>query len=151
MRVMGLFLFALAACGGGGGGEDIAGTITFEYGSTHIVPDTGVALQDDRVDPESYVIMLGDLDIDCDFLDSRVRDGTFLTIQLPLPPAAGMSTSFVFMTHIEDQSASTNGTTSDVTITTVGDRIAGMVTFSTTDDEVGAITASGTFDVFSCL
>src|SRR5262245_41612355 len=114
MRVMGLLVVCLAACGGGGGGgEEMTGTITFEYGSTHIVPDTGVAVQDDRVDPESYMIMLGDLGIDCDFLDSRLRDGTFLTIQLPLPPATGMSTSFVFMTHVEGQSASTNGTTSD--------------------------------------
>jgi hypothetical protein len=138
-------------CGGGGGGEPITGTIAIDYGTEHITPSVGAAVEDPQEPGQVYVIM-GTTNVDCgtDLESDSPSNGTYVLFSIV--PVVGAVSPFVSVLRIESQSFSSNSTSGDVMIDAVGERITGSLSnFSTTDDEVGTITAGGTFDVINCM
>ncbi len=140
---------ASAACGGGDSGEPIEGTITIVVGDQTITPDVGAAIEDPD-DSTKALVILGTSDISCSTqINSQLAAGTYLTFQID--PVVGTQSSFVSVLRVSGNSAHLNGSGGDVVIDSVVDRVTGSVTFDTTDDEVGTITADGTFDVIRCF
>ena len=147
------FAIAFVAACGGGGGEEIGGEMTIDWGPVHVVPDSGAAIElPDAQVPGTLIIGIGDLDFGCGWGDDRIRPGTFFAFTLePSEQAPGTYSPFMSVTHVDDDGVHSNATSGELVLTAFGERIAGRVTFSTNDDEVGAVTASGTFDVINCL
>lgn len=138
----------LGACGTEAG-EPIGGDVTITVGDEVIEPTVGAALPDDE-DPTKAMIVVGTRDISCaTTITSPLKRGTYL--MFTIAPEAGMQTVFTSVIRVESSGSHLNGSTGEVTIDGVGDRVTGSVTFDTTDDEVGPITAAGTFDVVRCF
>jgi hypothetical protein len=139
----------LAACGSG---EPMSGTIAVQYGSDNVAMEVGAVVVDDS-DPNQMLVQMGSREIDCDTqLDSLfgVPRGTFVFFSIDQAAGTYMATT-VSAARREGNSISVNISSGDVIIDAVGERVTGSVTFETTDDEVGTISVSGTFDVFKCF
>ena len=152
MKHVALVLLALAACGDSG--EPMKGDVTVRYGSSSpsMKYGTAVAATDS---PSQMLVQFGSGDVDCDtyldvFLDFSLPDGTFIYFVVNRAPGTHAQTSVSAMKN-DGNSTSINTSTGSVTIDAVGDRVTGRVTFSTTDDEAGQITADGSFDVKTCF
>jgi len=141
-----------AACGGGGGGEDITGDIVIDYGDTHVVPDTGAVVEDPDNPGEVY-LGIGNLGLGCDFLQARIHPGdAFVAVHLDATmQTAGDYSTLILVTFADDTGTHLNGSTGTLTLTGFGERVTGSMSMSTTDDDVGPVSTSGSFDVFSCL
>jgi hypothetical protein len=146
-------VIAFAAGCGGGGGEDIGGTIVIDWGPEHVVPDSGAAIEyPDAEVPGTMIVGIGDLGFGCGWADDRISNGTFVSFILePAEQVPGSYTSLIFVTHVDDDGLHSNGSTGTLELTAVGERITGSLSMSTTDDEVGPVTSTGTFDVINCL
>lgn len=151
MRI--IWALALAACGASG--EPIEGDISISYGGD-VFPFTVGAVVEDANTPGQMLVQLGTDEIDCDSnLDNLFSfnnpDGTFLFFSV-LPEPGTYTDGFLSAMRSDNGSTQINASTGSVTITTVDGRVTGTVDeFSTTDDEVGEITASGSFDVLKCF
>jgi hypothetical protein len=149
------FVLAVAACGGGGG-EDITGTIVIDWGTEHVVPDSGALVEfpaTDGIPPGSALLGIGNSGIGCGWADDRISSGdTFVAIMLdPSEQAVGSYTPLILVNHADGSGFHSNGSSGTLEITAFGERVAGSLDVATTDDEAGAVTASGTFDVINCL
>lgn len=143
-----LGLAAVPACGAEDG-EPIGGDVTITVGDEVIEPTVGAALPDDQ-DPTKALIVVGTRDISCaTTITTPLKRGTYLMFSID--PAVGMQTVFTSVIRVESSGSHLNGSSGEVTIDSVEDRVTGSVTFDTTDDEVGPITAAGTFDVLRCF
>lgn len=142
---------AMAGCGGGGG-EPIMGDLVIDYGTTHVVPDTGALVVDPENQGDVYLGM-GNLSFDCDWLDARIHPGdAFVALSLDSTmQAPGDYTTLILVTFADDNGVHANGATGMLTISTFGERVTGNLTMTTTDDDVGPVSTSGSFDVVSCL
>jgi hypothetical protein len=146
--------FLLVAMGCGGiEGEPLLGDVTIQYGGSSPDLAVGAAVQDEN-DPDLMLVQLGSDKVDCDayldrFLDFSLPDGTFVYFSVEKLP--GSYSAPVSAMRTNDNSTKINTADGEVTIDLAGDRIAGSVTFQTTDEEIGDITVSGAFDVVSCL
>ena len=143
-------LCVAAGCGGGGGGEPITGTLSIDYG-THITPGVGAVLENPMAPDEVYVL-IGTSGVDCgtDLEHDHPDNGTYVLFSVA--PVVGAVTPFVSVIRVEPQHLGSNSTSGDVTIDAVGERLTGsLANFSTTDNEVGTISAAGTFDVLNCM
>lgn len=149
-------IWLVALCLGCGGikGEPLEGDITIQYGDS--APDlvVGAAVQDQN-DPDLMLVQIGSDDVDCDtyldnFLSFNNPEGVFVFFSVEKLPGAFDDASVAAMSS-ESNNTKTNFTTGSVTIDAVEPRVTGSVSFSTTDDEVGEITVSGSFDVFRCF
>jgi hypothetical protein len=69
----------------------------------------------------------------------------------PAEQVPGSLTTFMAVTHVDDDGIHSNATSGTLELTAVGERITGSLDMSTTDDVAGPVTASGTFDVINCL
>ncbi len=151
MRI--IWALALAACGTSG--EPIEGDISINYGGDTIDFAVGAVIEDENT-PGQMLVQLGTDKIDCDSnLDNLFSfnnpDGTFLFFSV-LPEPGTYTDGFLSAMRSDNNSVHINSSTGSVTITTVGDRVIGTVDeFSTTDEEVGEITAGGSFDVLKCF
>ena len=152
MKHLALLLVVLAACGDSG--EPMKGDVTVNYGSSRpsMKYGTAVAAEDN---PNEMLVQFGSGAVDCDtyldvFLDFSLPEGTFIYFVVDRTPGTHAQTSVSAMKN-DDDSTSINTTNGSVTIDTVADRVTGRVTFSTTDDEAGQITADGSFDVKTCF
>jgi len=131
------------------------GTIAIQYGSSSPDLVVGAAVQDENA-PEKMLVQVGSNNVDCDtYLDVLFSfdspEGTFLYFSVDKVPGE-YPDGFISAMHSEDNSTKVNATSGSVTIDSVDGRIIGTVnTFATTDDEVGDISASGTFDVVRCF
>jgi hypothetical protein len=139
----------LAACGSG---EPMNGTITVQYGSDSVGMEVGAVVADED-DPNKMLVQMGSREVDCDTQRDALFGGPRGTfVFFSIDQAAGAYTQTpVEAAHREGNSISVNFSTGDVTIDAVGERVTGSMTFETTDDEVGTISVSGTFDVFKCF
>lgn len=141
-------VLAAAACGGDDG-EPISGTITISVGGDAIAPTVGAAIED-ADSPGSALVILGTRDINCGTdLESALKAGTYLSFSLE--PTEGAQQVFMSVIRVTGGSFHLNGSSGDVNVDGFADRITGDLTFSTTDDDDGEITASGTFDVLRCF
>ncbi len=152
MRI--IWALALAACGGTSG-EPIEGDISISYDGDTLPFVVGAVIEDANT-PGNMLVQLGTDKIDCDTnLDNLFSfnnpEGTFLFFSVE--PSPGTYTDgFISAMRVDGGSTHINASTGSVTITTVGDRVTGTLDeFSTTDDEVGEITAVGSFDVLTCF
>jgi hypothetical protein len=149
-------LLAIAVCMvgcGGDSGEPIEGTITIGYGDDMITPDVGAALHEPDSPPNLMFIIIGTNAVDCgiDFETFDAR-GTFVLFDVDNTAPATHNDTSISVVRNTSNSFSLNGSFGTVVIDSIGtDRVTGSVTFSTTDEEVGAITAMGTFDVARCF
>ena len=91
--------------------------------------------------------------IGCGWADDNISSGdTFVAILLdPSQQAVGSYTLSILVNHADGNGFHSNGTSGTLDLTAFGERVAGSLDVSTTDDEAGAITATGTFDVINCL
>ncbi len=145
-------LLCLGSCGIDG--EPIEGDITIQYGAT--APDlvVGAAVQD-QSDPSLMLVQIGSDGVDCDtyldnFLSFNNPEGTFVFFSVEKLPGAFEEASVAAM-RSENNNTKTNFSISSVTIDAVEPRVAGSVEFSITDEDVGEISVSGTFDVVRCF
>lgn len=149
MRI--IWAIALAACGGTSG-EPIGGDVSISFDGDTQPFVVGAVIEDEDV-PGNMVVQLGTDEIDCDTnLDSLfLPDGVFLTFSVEEAPGT-YEDGFISAIRADGNSIHLNASTGSVTIDAVGDRVTGTLTeFSTTDDDVGEITAVGTFDVLKCF
>jgi len=152
MRTLVLSLVVVGC--GGPGGEPIEGDITMQYGGDSPDMKVGTVVQDEN-DPNSMLVQIGTQGVGCDtyldvFFSFDVPHGTFLYFSVDKAPGTYTGT-FVSAMRSTGNSIKINSAQGDVTIDAVEPRVTGSVTFSTDDDEVGTISASGSFDVLRCF
>jgi hypothetical protein len=154
MRIVLALALATAACGGDDG-EPITGSIAMDYGGDAAAFKVGSVVEDENT-PGKMIVQVGTNDVNCDtYLDNLFSfnnpKGTFLYFSVD--PAPGTYTDFFINAMRSDgDGTKINASFGSVTIDTVDGRVTGTVNeFDTTDDEVGTITASGTFDVLKCF
>ncbi|MBA3464262.1 MAG: hypothetical protein H0T46_30195 [Deltaproteobacteria bacterium] len=151
-RVLVLVAVLLAACGDSG--EPMKGDVVVTYGGSSPKMDVGTAVQDEET-PGKMLVQFGTDEVDCDsyldvFLDFNLPEGTFVYFSVDKMAGTYASASVSAMKNTS-RSTSINSTTGMVTITAVEPRVTGTVTFTTTDEEVGVISATGSFDVKRCF
>ncbi len=149
-----LLLLPLAIGCGDDAGEPIEGTIMMQYGDNAPSMVAGSAVQNE--DNDDMLVQIGSRSVDCgsyldNFLDFNAPNGHF--VYFPVPKVAGVydsnSVSVDRNTSNESRSYQAFG---DVVIDTVGEeRVTGSVSFMATDDEIGEIAVSGSFDVLRCF
>ena len=145
----------VAGCNGGASGEPSGGTVSIVVGDKTIAPTVGAAIElvsspPSPDDATKAMVILGTSGISCATdLNSRLDAGTYLTFNIPR--AAMTLMGFVSVIRVDGSSAHLNATTGDIVIDAIDPRVAGTVSFTTTDDQVGTISASGTFDVIRCF
>jgi hypothetical protein len=149
-------IIGLLLCAGCGGieGEPIEGDIAIQYGDSSPDLVVGTAVQDEN-DPALMLVQIGSNNVDCDtYLDRLFSftnpEGTFVFFSVDQAPGA-YDDGFVAAMRSDNNNTKVNQAPGSITIDTVEPRVSGSVTFSTTDEEVGEITASGTFDVLRCF
>lgn len=142
-------LLVLVGCGDSG--EPINGDIAIQYGNESPDLKVGTVIEDES-EPANMLVQIGTEEVDCDTrLDSLfgVPVGTFVFFSVAKAPGTYMP--FVQAAHREGNSTSVNIADGAVTIDAIEPRVTGSLTFDTTDEEVGTISVSGTFDVFRCF
>jgi len=151
LRVV-VFLGGVVAGCGGDSGEPIAGDVAIDWGTDHVVPSVGAAIEDTSVtDAQNMLVFIGTRDIDCGTtLNSPIRPGTYVLFSVDRT-APGTYTPVINVIRAETGHLSFNGASGDVQIDAIADRVTGSFTVETTDDQAGTITAGGDFDVIRCF
>jgi hypothetical protein len=147
MRTIALLL--LVGCGDSG--EPLKGDIAIQYGADSPDLKVGTVIEDES-DPGKMLVQIGTDEVDCDTrLDSLfgVPVGTFVFFSVDQAPGTYMT--FVQAAQRVGNSTSVNISDGEVIIDAVEPRVTGSLTFDTTNEEVGTISVSGTFDVFRCF
>jgi hypothetical protein len=141
----------MVACGGDGG-EPITGTIAIGYGTDTFTPDVGAALQVEG-SPDQMAVTIGTNSVDCGFdVESFDLRGAFVTFAVDSTAPATHADTSIAVIRGTARSYSYVGSFGTVVIDSIGpDRVTGSVSFATSDEEIGAITAMGTFDVIRCF
>lgn len=118
-----------------------------------MTPDVGAALHDPDSLPTEMFILIGTNEVDCgvDF-ETFDASGTFVMFEVDNTMPATYDSASISVVRSTATRFSLNSSSGTVVIDAIGaERVTGSLTFSTTDDEVGTITASGTFDVIRCF
>jgi hypothetical protein len=139
---------------GGTSGEKLEGDVSIAYGSSSPDLVVGAAVQDENV-PGEMLVQIGSDNVDCDtyldhFLDFDLPSGTFVYFSVPKVAGAHPQNTVAAM-KTSGNSTSVNLGTGAVTITASEPRVTGTVTFTTTDEDVGTIAVTGSFDVVRCF
>jgi hypothetical protein len=141
----------LVACGTSG--EPMSGDITLMYGDSSPKLIVGAAVED-ADEPGNMLVQMGDDNVDCDTNFSGLSfgtSGTFVYFSVDATTPGAQSDVFITVMHSTGNHLSSNSTDGMVTIDTVSPRVTGSITFDTIDQDVGAITVSGSFDVKRCF
>ncbi len=130
------------------------GTLEMQYGDTAAKFVVGAAVEDENT-PGLMLVQVGTDNVDCDtyldvFLSFSNPEGHFLYFSVDQAPGT-YDDGFVSAMRSSGGSTRINTSSGSVTIDSVDGRIIGSVEFDTTDEEVGTISASGTFDVVRCF
>jgi hypothetical protein len=150
-----LLLVLVVGCGGGGiDGEPLMGTVSLDYGGSKPKMAVGAAVE--AMDaPTKMLVQIGSDNVDCGtyldvFLDFDAPHGSFIYFLVD-KTATGMVNTSVSVEKSSDRNVTVNTGSGVVTITSADARVTGSVTFTTTDEDVGTIAATGTFDVKKCF
>lgn len=124
-----------------------------QVGDTFPALAVGTVVQH-RDDPDLMLVQFGTNEVFCDsYLDdfeTEQPEGTF--VYFPIAKAPGTySNTLVDALIVEDGSMAAYGTGTDVTLTTVGERVTGNFMYESLETDYGDIFVSGNFDVVSCL
>lgn len=141
----------LVACGTSG--EPMNGDITVMYGTSAPKMIVGAAVED-MSEPGHMLVEMGDDNVDCGTNFSELsfgNSGTFVYFSVDGTTPGMQSDAWVTVEHSSGRHVSSNSTDGMVTIDAVSPRVTGSVTFQTTDDDVGTISVSGSFDVKRCF
>src|SRR5262249_40310353 len=140
-------LALLIGCGSGTSGEPIHGTISVHVGSDTITPTVGAAVADLQGDDTKALVLVGTTDISCATdANSVLHRGTYVSFTIARIPTT--QKPFVSVIRVDSSGAHLNASAGDVTISAIDARVVGTLSnFSTTDDQVGPISAEGSFDV----
>jgi len=143
----------LAACGTTSG-EPMKGNIAFSYGTSMPKMSVGAAVEDMDT-PGHMVVMMGDDNVDCSSDFSGISfggpSGTFVYFSVDATTPGTDANAEISIEHSTGSHISINGTGGMVTIDTVMPRVTGSLSVTTTDDQVGAISVSGNFDIKRCF
>jgi len=153
MRTLAFWCMALAACGESIEGEDVGpGTLVLHYGSEAPKLAVGAAI-DSTSTPGEMLVMFGTNHVDCDTDIENDFPGNGTYLYFSVPKAAGTyASTYTDILKVTSRSLHSNGTSSgNVTIDSVEGRVTGSLTVMTTDDDVGTLSAEGTFDVVRCF
>jgi len=147
-----LVVFAVvAACGTDNPGEPVKGTIAVTYGTEMPAMKVGAAIQDEQT-PANMFVMIGTGGVSCaTTFKSVIPTGTFVSFSVDKTAPWPHPSAFVEVFKSTGNQLHLSGSTGDVTIDAIADRVTGSVTMMTTDNMVGMIAASGTFDVKRCF
>jgi hypothetical protein len=150
MNRVALALAVLAAgCGDSDRDEPIDGTVAVTIASETIPLEVGAAIQD-ATDPTRVFVILGTQGLSCaTTVTSRLAGGTYLTFTID--PTPGTQAGFVSVIRVIDSSGDLDGSSGQIVIDGVADRVTGSVTLGAIEDEAGLISAAGTFDVIRCF
>jgi hypothetical protein len=141
---------ALAVGCGGTSGEPIKGSVAIHVGSDTITPSVGAAVEDLQNDSTKALVIIGTDDISCSTDGNSVlARGTYLSFPIARTPMT--QRVLVSVIRVDGSGGHLNGSTGDVVVSSVDNRVKGTVSFSTTDDMVGPISADGEFDVIRCF
>jgi len=142
-------LLALVFACGGDDGEPMDGDVVITVGSSSISPGVGAALEDPD-GPDDFVLLIGEEGIDCGTnLGENVPKGTSFSAGLAGETGEQDTLGVVFRSSAG--SLHLNGSSAMVRVDSLEDRVTGHIMFDTTDDDDGAITVVGTFDVKRCF
>lgn len=134
-------------------GEPIEGTITMQYGDKNPAMVVGAAVQHEGDD--DMLVQIGSKSVGCgtyldNFLDFDAPGGHFVHFSVPKTPAVYDQNAVTVDRNNSNESRSYQAF-GDVVIDSVGERVTGSLTFTATDDEIGTIALSGSFDVLRCF
>jgi hypothetical protein len=141
----------LIACGTSG--EPMSGDIAVTYGDEMPKMVVGAAVEDMDT-PGQMLVQMGDDNVDCDTYFGGLsfgNSGTFVYFSVDATTPGTQSDLYITVEHSTGRHVSSNSTEGTVTIETVSPRVTGSLTFQTTDNDVGSITVSGSFDVKRCF
>ena len=145
-------LFAIG-CGTSGGGEPLMGDVTIQYGSASPQLTTGSAIESANA-PGMMVVQLGTDHVDChtDLSGSTFPEaGTYVVFTADATTPGSNPQAEVGIEHVASNNIDLISGPGTVTIGTIGDRVTGSVSYTTTDSTIGAIAVSGNFDVKRCF
>jgi hypothetical protein len=155
MHKVWIMLLPLAiGCSDSDGGEPIEGTIMMQYGDNSPTMVAGSAVQHEG--DEDMLVQIGSRSVDCgtyldDFLDFDAPNGHFVYFSVPKVSGTYDSNSVSVDRNRSNESRSYQAF-GDVVIDSVDEeRVKGSVTFMATDDEIGLLAVSGSFDVLRCF
>lgn len=134
-------------------GEPIEGTITMQYGEQTPAMVVGSAVQHEGDD--NMLVQIGSKTVNCGtyldvFLDFDAPGGHFVYFDVPKTPGTYDMNSVTVDRNTSNESRGYQAF-GDVVIDAVGERVTGSLTFTATDDEIGTIAVSGSFDVLRCF
>lgn len=145
-------LFAIG-CGTSGGGEPLMGDVAIQVGGA--MPDltTGSAIQS-KDDPTQMIVQLGTDHVDCQTdLNSSfsIAGGTYVFFAENAATPGTDSNATVNVEKVSGNMIDVLVSNGAVTISTIDTRVTGSVTFTATDQNLGAVSVSGNFDVKRCF
>lgn len=143
----------VTACGDSG--EPLHGDIMLQYGSDTPKLTVGAAVIDTNM-ANHMLVQLGSDNVDCGtyldvFFSLDYPSGSFVYFSVDSTQPGTSGSADVGFAKSADNSTAINLTTGSVTIDTLSPRVTGTVSATTTDDEAGTLTVSGTFDVKRCF
>jgi hypothetical protein len=155
MTMRHLLLVVLVGCGGGGiDGEPMTGTVSLDYGGSKPKMAVGAAVESMDA-PTKMLVQIGSDNVDCGtyldvFLDFDAPSGTFIFFTVD-KTSTGMLGTSISVEKSGGRDVSVTEAPGAVLIDSTAERVTGTVTLSTTNEDVGAITVAGSFDVKRCF
>ena len=149
------FAIVLVTACGGNSGEPLRGDITLQYGSDRPKLVVGTAVTDTNT-AGRMLVQLGSDNVDCEtyldvFFSFDYPSGSFVFFSVDSTQPGTSGSADVGFAKSAGDSTTINITTGSVTIDALSPRVTGTVTATTTDDEAGTLTVSGSFDVKRCF
>jgi hypothetical protein len=135
-------------------GEPQLGDVMITVSNDSPMLAAGAAIQDPGV-AGNTLIQLGTDAVDCttnlSSTSYSVGNGVFVSFSADKTTPGPVPNAFITVTRISGTNL--DGTTANgtVTITSLGDRVQGSITFDDTSMYLGTVTMSGDFDVKNCL
>lgn len=145
-------LFAIG-CGTSGGGEPLMGNVAIQVGSK--MPDltTGSAIKD-KDDSTKMIVQLGTDHVDCktDLNGSFFAEGgTYVFFAEDASTPGTDANATVNVETVNGNMIDVLLSDGTVTISTIDTRVTGSINFTATDQNLGAVSVSGNFDVKRCF
>ena len=146
--------FLLVAVGCGTSGEPLKGDVSLQYGTSSPKLVVGAAVAD-KDTPGHMLVQLGTDHVDCSTningIEIGFPSGTYVYFSEDAMTPGTDAQAFIEVMNSSGNNVNINGAGGMVTIDSIDTRVKGSLTFTTTDDKVGAISVSGSFDVKRCF
>jgi hypothetical protein len=153
LAVLAIAFSTTAACGTSG--EPMTGDVVFHYGTDTPELVVGAAVMDTN-QAGNMLVQLGSDNVDCDtyldvFFSLDYPSGSFVYFSVDSATPGTVTDAAISVAKSNNNHTSINLGSGSITIDAVSPRVTGTLTATLTDETVGAIDVSGSFDVKRCF